>query len=220
MADNKYLKASMPPAEKEKIEPIVEAKLQKKTLGSKIKNFFFSGDAREVRSYLVRETIIPAIKDGIFEVITGFFDGMLYGDDSYGGSRRRKRKSGGGSSYERSSYTDYYKNSSKDRDRDRDRRNEPESLDLDNIEFTSDKYSAPENRAKAKKVKEGMIRRIEMYEDGASVQDLYEFCGISCRDWKASDWGWTDAEEFSRECYIRNVRGGAIMSVPPPKPID
>lgn len=224
MADNKYLKTndSKLPVEKEKIEPIVEASLKKKSLGSKIKGFFFSGDAREVRNFIVTDTIIPAIKDGIYEVITGFIDGMLYGDDAYGGSRKRRRRSGG-SSYEKSSYTNYYKTSSRDRDRDRDHerdRDRATSLDLDNIEFCNPDYSAAENRAKAKAVKEGMLRRIEMYEDGATVQDLYEFCRITCRDWKASDWGWTDADEWERECYIRNVRGGAIMSVPSPKPVD
>lgn len=220
MADNKYLKQNnQPPAVKEKVEPVVEAKLAKKSLGTKIKGFFFSGDAREVRGYIVRETIIPAIKDGIYDVITGFIDGMLYGDDYYGGSRRRRKSNK--SSYERSSYTDYYKNTSRDRDRDRDReRNKPTQLDLDCIEFLNSDLTTPENRAKAKEVKQKMVNRIDMYEDGASVQDLYDFCGISCPNWKASEYGWTDADAFERECYIRNVRGGAIMSVPPPKPID
>ena len=219
MAENKYLKDNnkKEPVVKEQIVPVATAKIKKKGVGGKIK---FSGDAKEVRDSIVMDTIIPAIKDGIYEVITGFIDGMLYGDDYRGSSRRRRRS--GGSSYEKSgSYTNYYKNKDRDRDRDRDdRRRRDNKLDLDNIEFTDEDYSAGENRAKAKTVKEKMINRIEMYEDGATVQDLYEFCSISCSDWMASNWGWTDAEMFERECYIRNVRGGAVMSVPPPKPIE
>lgn len=227
MADNKYLKKNdpQPPVEREKIEPIVKAQVKKKGIGSKIRGFFFSGDAREVRDSIIMDTVIPAIKDGIYEVITGFIDGMLYGDEYYGGDRRRRKRKSGGSSYEKSSYTNYYKTSNKDRDRDRDKdrdrdRDKRKRLDLDNIEFTNPDYSAAENRALAKEVKEKMINRIDRYEEGATVQDLYEFCDISCDDWMASNWGWDDADEFAAECYIRNVRGGAIMSVPSPKPIE
>ena len=65
-----------------------------------------------------------------------------------------------------------------------------------------------------------MVARIERYSTGGSVQDVYDFCGISCPDWNATEWGWTDAEEFEKNCFIKKVRGGAILSLPPPHPLD
>lgn len=70
MADNKYLKASEPPAEvqKEEIKPIVKATTRKKGFFRKTKDFLFSGDTKDVKDYIVEETIKPAIRDGIYDV--------------------------------------------------------------------------------------------------------------------------------------------------------
>ena len=105
MAENKYIKKTEEKAdEKEAITPVVtNAKLKKKGVGTKFKEFLFSGDAREVKKDIIENTIKPAIIDGIYDVITGFIGGMLYDEP-----RRRRRRSGG-NSYEKSSYTNYYK---------------------------------------------------------------------------------------------------------------
>lgn len=216
MAENKYAKkAEEKPVEKEAIKPITKTapKIKKKGVGAKFKEFIFSGDAREVKNDLIKDTVIPAIKDGIYEVITGFFDGMLYGEG--GGGKRRKRRSSS-SSYEKTSYTNYYKTSSRDRDVE-DRRSRSTRLDLDCIEFCDPDKSQRENWSDATEVKYGMINRINKYTDGASVQDLYDFCGMTCPDWLGVDYGWDDADEFEEECIIKKVRGGAIMSLPAPK---
>ena len=213
MAENKYIKKAEEKAEeKEAVTPVVtNAKLKKKGVGTKFKEFLFSGDAREVKKDLVENTIKPAIIDGIYDVITGFIGGMLYDEP-----RRRRRRSGG-SSYEKSSYTNYYKTEKKiDRVSDSGR-SSSKRLDLDNIEFLDDSKDQRENWEDAQKVKYGMINRINRYTDGATVQDLYDFISQTCPDWMGVDYGWDDAELFESECIIRKVRGGAIMSVPPPK---
>lgn len=219
MADNRYLKeTSEPPAEvqKEDIKPIAKATTKKKGFFRKTKDFLFSGDTRDVKDYIVEETIKPAIKDGIYEVIMSFIDGMLYGDD---GGRRRRRKRSGNSSYEKTSYTSYYKTANKYEEK-KERRREPERIDLDYIEFLDPDLSQRENYDKALEVKAGMVTRIERYSTGASVQDVYDFCGISCPDWNATEWGWTDADSFEKECFIKKVRGGAILSLPPPQHLE
>ena len=223
MADNRYLKdSSEPPAEvqKEDIKPIAKATTKKKGFFRKTRDFLFSGDTRDVKDYIVEETIKPAIKDGIYEVIMSFIDGMLYGD---GGGRRRRKKSSG-SSYEKTSYTSYYKTANKYEEK-KDRRREPEHLDLDCLWFEDDGPEVPRKDRKtgyekAQDVEAGMIARIERYASGASVQDVYDFCGISCPEWNATEWGWTDADRFEKECYIRKKRGGAEMSLPPPKYLE
>ena len=219
MADNRYLKTSEPPAEvqKEPVKAIVKATTKKKGFFRKTKDFLFSGDSRDVKDYIIEETVKPAIKDGIYEVFMNFIDGMLYGET---GSRSRRRKKGG-SSYEKTSYTSYYKSSSKyEKDDRRDHRRSQEKIDLDYIEFTDPDLSQRENYDRAVEVKAGMIARIERYATGGSVQDVYDFCGISCPDWNATEWGWTDADEFEKGCFIKKVRGGAVLSLPPPHPLD
>ena len=219
MADNKYLKSSEPPAEvqKEEIKPIVKATTRKKGFFRKTKDFLFSGDTKDVKDYIVEETIKPAIRDGIYDVFMNFIEGMIYGDSAMG-KRRRKSK---GKSYEKTSYTSYYKNTSKyEDDRKEHRSSTREKLDLDYIEFLDPDLSQRENFEKAQDVVAGMIARIERYSTGASVQDVYDFCSISCTDWNATEWGWTDAEEFEKGCFIKKVRGGAILSLPAPEPLN
>jgi lipopolysaccharide cholinephosphotransferase len=102
----------------------------------------------------------------------------------------------------------------------KERRPAREKIDLDYIEFLDPDLSQRENYEKAQDVVAGMIARIERYSTGASVQDVYDFCGISCPDWNATEWGWTDAEEFEKGCFIKKVRGGAILSLPTPEPLN
>ena len=227
MADNKYLKKNDVPEEESKtaIQPVAKASIKKKGFFRRTRDFLFSGDTKDVKEYIIEETVKPAIKDGIYEVFMNFIDGMIYGDS---GSSRRRRKGSGGSRYEKSSYTSYYKTSNKyDKEDRRDRRSGPERLDLDCIEFDDDGPEIPRDRRrtgveKANDVKAGMAARIERYSSGGSVQDVYDFCEISCPDWNATEWGWTDVEEFEKGCIIRRRRGGggAELSLPPPHPLD
>lgn len=223
MADNRYIKTSEPPAEvqKEAIKPVATGTLKKKGFFRKTKDFLFSGDTKDVKDYIVEETVKPAIKDGIYEVIMSFIDGMLYGET--GGRRRRRRSSG--SSYEKTSYTNYYKSSSKYEKEDKRDRRSPERLDLDCIFFEDDGPDVPRDKRrtgheKAIEVKAGMAARIETYLSGGSVQDVYDFCRCTCPEWNATEWGWTDVDEFEKGCLIRRVRGGAELSLPPPHPLD
>ena len=222
MAENKYQKTQEPKEEsKTAIVPIAKGTIKKKGFFRKTKDFLFSGDAKDVKEYIIEETVKPAIKDGIYEVVMNFIEGMIFGE-----SNRRRRGKGGGARYEKSSYTSYYKTSSKyDREDRRERRNGPERLDLDCIEFWDDGDDIPRDKRrtgveKAEDVKIGMAVRINKYASGGSVQDVYDFCGMSCPDWNATEWGWTNADEFEKGCFIRHIRGGAELSLPPPKPID
>lgn len=224
MAENKYLKSSEPPAEVQKaeIKPIASGKLRKKGFFRKTKDFLFTGDLHDVKDYIVEETIKPAIRDGIYDAILNFFEGMIYGD-SY---RRSSRRSKGGSKYEKSSYTNYYKSGNKyEDDRKEKRRREPERLDLDCIFFEDDGPEVPRQDRrtgvqKAQAVVARMTNRISMYTDGGTVQDIYDFCGMSCPDWNATEWGWIDPDQFEKKALIRRVRGGAELSLPSPEPID
>lgn len=216
MADNKYLKSSEPPAEvqKEPVKPVAKTTLKKKGFFRKTKDFLFSGDTRDVKDYIVEETIKPTIRDGIYDIVMNFVEGMIFGETS-----RRRHKSG--NRYEKnSSYTSYYKNSSKYEKEDRrDRRESSRGLDLDNIEFCDTDKNARENWEDALDVKAGMVNRINRY-GSASVQDLADFVGVTSDQWMSVEWGWDDVEEFESGCDIKKVRGGAIMMLPPPRHLD
>lgn len=218
MADNKYLKTSEPPAEvqKEAIKPIAKATTKKKGFFRKTKDFLFCGDTRDVKDYIIEETVKPAIKDGLYNIVMDFIDGMIYGSDSSG--RRRRKKSG--NKYEKgTSYTSYYKNTSKYEEREEKRSRRSSSLDLDNIEFCDPDKSQRENWEDAIDVKAGLINRINRYGT-ATVQDVADFVGVTSTEWLSIEWGWDDVEEFEDQCIIKKVRGGAIMMLPPPRHLD
>lgn len=216
MAENKYLKSSEPPAEvqKEEVKPVTKAKVKKKGFFRKTKDFLFSGDTRDVKDYIIEETVKPAIRDGIYDVVMNFVEGMIFGETS-----RRRRKSGSNKYEKNSSYTSYYKNSSKYERDDRKERRERRHLDLDNIEFTDPDKKPKENWEDALDVKAGMVNRINRY-GSASVQDLADFVEVTSDQWMSVEWGWDDVEEFESGCIIKKIRGGAVMMVPPPIHLD
>ena len=72
-----------------KIEKIIAgtAKTKKKTEMSKFKDIFISEDASNVKSYVLMDVLIPAIKKAVSDIVTNGIDMILYG--STGGGRKR-----------------------------------------------------------------------------------------------------------------------------------
>ena len=92
--------------EEHKIEKVVKGPVvtRKKSSFDKLKGEFISDDAKNLKSYVLGEVLIPAIKKAISDIVTDGISILLYGES-------RGRSNNGRSTADRVSYRSYYDNS-------------------------------------------------------------------------------------------------------------
>lgn len=182
--------------ERKKVEKVVTgvAKVKKKNKFGKLAGELISEDTSNVKSYLVQDVLIPAIKNTIEDIVTKGIRMFLRGDAS--GSRRDSQGS-------RISYGKFY-------DRDSDRRSidtRPKNrFDYDDI--------IVESRGEAEAILSQMDEIIATYKF-VSVLDLYDMVGITA-PYTADKYGWTDL----RTARVVPVREGYVLKLPKAFPID
>ena len=73
-----------------KVEKVVTGKVikKKKRRFQKYTDEIISEDAKNIKSYVFGEVLIPAIKKAISDIVTDGIDMILYGESGRGGSRR------------------------------------------------------------------------------------------------------------------------------------
>lgn len=188
---------SQPPAltEKKKVEKVVRGKVRTKPKSgiSKISEVFISEDAANVKSYIVMDVLVPAVKKAISDIVRDGIDMILYGE-------LRGRKSSTNSSYV--SYRDYSR--SDDRDRFRESRTRT-GYNHDDIVL--------ETRGEAEEVLSRMDELIDTY-GVVSVADLYDLIGKSC-EYTDNKYGWTNI----RNAEPIRVRDGYMLKLPKALPI-
>lgn len=182
---------------KKKIEKVVSgtAKTKKKSEISKIKDIFISEDASNVKSYVLMDVLIPAMKKAVSDIVTNGIDMILYGSE--GGSHRRAPS-------ERVSYRRYYDQRD---DRSIDRVRTRTGYSYDDIILT--------NRGEAEEVLSRMDELIDQY-GVVSVGDLYDLVGIT-GTYTDQKYGWTNI----RTAEPQRLRdGGYMLKLPKALPID
>jgi hypothetical protein len=190
--------------EPRKVERVVqgEAIRRKTPLGRRVTQNLLGGDAQSVWGYMFGEVLIPAARDMIADALTGGVERAIFGDNA------RYR---GGRSSGRSGRTDYHRiSNSRPGYRDEPRREvSRRSRSLHNFdEIVLDK------RVEAEEVLDRMDAWLDKY-DSVSVADFYEMCGVSS-NYTDNKYGWTDI----RGASIQHVRGGYLLRMPPPEPLD
>lgn len=181
--------------EKKKVEKVVHGKVRTKPKSgiSKISEVFISEDAANVKSYIVMDVLVPAVKKAISDIVRDGIDMILYGES-------RGRKSSTNSSYV--SYRDYSR--SDDRDRFRESRTRT-GYNHDDV--------VVETRGEAEEVLSRMDELIDTY-GVASVADLYDLIGKSC-EYTDNKYGWTNI----RNAEPIRVRNGYMLKLPKALPI-
>lgn len=181
--------------EKKKVEKVVHGKVRTKPKSgiSKISEVFISEDAANVKSYIVMDVLVPAVKKAISDIVRDGIDMILYGES-------RGRKSSTNSSYV--SYHDYSR--SDDRDRFRESRGRT-GYNHDDIVL--------ETRGEAEEVLSRMDELIDTY-GVVSVADLYDLIGKSC-EYTDNKYGWTNI----RNAEPIRVRNGYMLKLPKALPI-
>ena len=184
--------------EKKKVEKVVTgvAKVKKKSEVSKLKDIFISEDASNVKSYIIMDVLVPAIKKAIADIVTNGIDMILYGETGH--SKRS-------SSSSKISYRSYYDRRDDDRRYDRGRSLVKQGYDYDDVII--------ETRGEADAVISRMDEIIDMY-GRVSVADLYDLVGIT-GNYTDNNYGWTNLASAEP---IR-VRDGYVIKLPKAMPI-
>ena len=195
-------------ASKERVVESVVSKnvtKRKKSVSEKFTSIFVSEDAGDVKSYLIFDILVPALKDTVSDMIKGGVDAILWGNDR---PRNVSRTSSGGArvSYDRcydgpSSRSHSTRVSSRTGRYDR-----KASLDFRDVVF--------EDKRDAVAVLDGLIESTVKYEF-ATVMDFNQLAGQES-NFTDNDFGWDDL----RSAKVVRIRSGYILDLPTPIPID
>lgn len=195
---HKYKQEQSAPEEKRQVGKVVTGKVKtkKKNEIRKLADVFISEDVKNVKSYILMDVLIPAVKKAVSDVVTNGIDMLLYGGTG------RSGKSYGGSKISYRNYYDQkddgrrYSDTSKTRAR----------FDYDDIVF--------ESRPEAEAVREEMNNVIERY-GFVTVADMYDMAELS-QPYTSNRYGWTNI----RTAEVVRVREGYILKLPKALPIE
>ena len=180
-----------------KVEKIVTGKVitRKKSAISKFADELISEDAKNVKSYVLGEVLIPAIKKAISDIVTDGIDMILYGESRRGNKR---------STADRVSYKNYY---------DRDNQTSCSYRSVGSARYSYDNIVLT-SRGEAEDVLARMDELMDTY-GLVRVADLYDLVGVTGNP-TDNAYGWTNI----RNAEIVRVRGGYIIKMPRAIPID
>ena len=184
---------------KPKVEPVVssgKAHVQKKSGISRLTGTLISDDAKNVKSYILMDVLVPAIKKAISDIITNGIDIVLYGESGH-----NSRKSTAG----RVSYKQYYDKDDRMSGRSvpiRDDRQSKRSVSLfDDI--------IVDTMPEAKDIIDRMSEYLEVYPV-ISVADMYDIANITTFPHTYNDYGWKSVAEAN----IIRVTDGYLIKMP------
>lgn len=179
-----------------KVEKVVTGKVitKKKSGLNKFVSEFISEDAKNVKTYVVGEVLIPAIKKAVSDIVTDGIDMILYG-----GTRRDGKRP----TADRVSYRSYY-----------DRSSSMSSRDTRTVSGYSYDDIILNSRGEAEDVLSRMDELMDTY-GLVRVADLYDLVGIT-GNYTDNKYGWTNI----RNAEIVRVRDGYMIKMPRAVPID
>lgn len=179
-----------------RIEKVVTGvvKSKKKNDIRKLADVFITEDIANVKSYIITDILVPAVKKAISDIVTNGIDMMLYGE-----SDRTKKGTSSKVSYrsyydQRNDRHDYVSNRTRS------------GYDYDDIIL--------DNRGEAEDVLSRMDELIDTY-GLVSVADLYDLVGVS-GNYTDNKYGWTDI----RSAQVVRVREGYMIKLPRALPLD
>lgn len=188
-----------------KIEKVIsgEVKLQKKSLGRKIKDTFIEADFKSVSRYVVVDVLFPALRNMIVDASQKGIERMVYGERVM-----RQRNFGMGPRITYNNPIDRgYRNASPLRNA------PPVTADPRSLRQSQGDFILS-SREEGEQVIERLNDIIDNYEV-ASVADLNELVGFPSSH-VDNKWGWT----FLGDVQVRQVRDGYMLVLPAVEPIQ
>ena len=192
-------KARQEQQSEKKVEAVITgaAKTRKKGEMQKFADVFIAEDANNVKSYILMEVIVPAVKKAISDIVTTGIDMILYGEAG------RSKKNGTASKV---SYRNYYDQGA-DRVRAGSAGNRRNTPDYDDILF--------DTRGDAEAVLDAMNDIISQYGT-VSVSDFYDLARVPNDNFTMNRYGWTNIGGATAVW----VRDGYILKLPRAIPLN
>lgn len=185
-----------------KVERIVTKKVRKrrKTLGERVSEAMLGDSPGSVRSYLVWDVLLPAVKDTISELVKKGIDALLFGDSK---PRDNVRRKGDRSyiQYDRPSYLSEERRASRVRTVSR-----RSSHSFDDILIP--------DRQEAEEVLDA-LNDLTMQYGMATLSDFYELVGMA-HTYVDGEYGWYELGSAS----VKRTRGGYVLDLPRPERIE
>lgn len=181
------------PVPEKKVEKVVTSKVSRKKR-SNVKGLLISDEAKNVKSYIFMDVLIPAAKKAISDIVSNGIDMILYGETKH----KSKNPTNG------ISYRSYY--DKKDEDRRYDTRRARPGYVQDDIIL--------ERRDEADSVLERMDEMLSAY-GVVSVADYYELVGEPF-EYTDNKYGWTNL----RNAEVRRTSEGYVLKLPSARPIE
>jgi hypothetical protein len=211
------------PREEKRLQKVGDGKvtIQKKTLGQRFLGAFTGEDFDAIVSYIVHDILISAAKGVVSDIVKAGTDAIKDSIEAalYNGTRRdtpRVRREGDRSYV---NYGGFSSNQRRDRDRDRDRDRNRDNRNRREFTASDRAYHRFENlifdsRVRAEEI---LNQLVDLTIDGgaARVSDLYDLAGMPS-SYTDNDYGWEDLHRAS----VDPVRGGYIINLPRPRPLD
>lgn len=193
-------KSSANPSSDKKVEKVVtgKARVKKKSELSKFADSMISEDAVNVKSYILMDVLMPAIKKAVVDIVTDGINMILYGE-----TNTASRKSSGSKISYRKFYEDDRFSSARQRESRSDRRRK---YDYNEVIFDS--------RRDAEEVLSSMDDLLDRYKV-VSVMDFYD---LADQDSVYTDryYGWTNLNTAE----VVRVRDGYAIKLPKPLALD
>lgn len=184
-------------AEGKKIEKVTHGPVttKKKSSVHKIANVLISEDAGSVKSHILSDVLVPAIKNTILDIITDSAN-MIFG----GSSNKR-----GNVPASKVSYGSFFGNNQRATNN-TNRQPSRTAYSYDDLAFT--------HRADAMAVLDCLLEALDRYGQ-VTVADLYDAAGQSC-EFTDHDYGWINLST----AYVDRTRDGYVIKLPRALPID
>ena len=179
-----------PPSKR--VEKVVNgtAKTRKQSEVKKFAGIFMPDEVGDVKTFIITDVVIPGLKNAIADVVSI----VLFGEAGLIGTQKN---AGSKVSYQR-----YYDDPRRD-----DRRNyNPRPRPVSGFEFDDIIF---DNRGDADLVLDQLESAIANY-GMASVLDLYDLAGLTCQNYMADKYGWTDIQS----ARVARTRDGYILQLP------
>lgn len=180
--------------ERKKLDKVITGKAKvKKNEIRKFTDVFIAEDAREVKSYILLDLLIPRLKDTVVDIITGAVNMLAYGK---AGTHRSTTNAS------RVSYRSFYDKKDEPRTSEAARRGSYNFYDI-----------TLDSRPEAEEVLDRLDEAIKAY-GMVSVGDLYDLVGIS-GEYTDQKYGWYNL----RNASVVRVSDGWLLKMPKAMPL-
>lgn len=190
-----------PPVDK-KVERVVTSPVtrRRKSPGKRLAEIFVVGDGQSVGAYILFDVVVPATKEMITDVFAQGIERMMFGES------RSRRPSSGMPRNGRVSYDRYAKSPMA--------REEPRTLSRRARSVHDFQEVVLKTRVEAEEVIDRLFELTEKY-NVATVADLYDLIGVTSTH-ADQNYGWDDL----RGAKVTQVRGGYLLDMPQPEPVN